>query len=103
MSSKEINFDKMVKKHVCKNQRRSICLSVSNGEALLFGEENSVDIVLESIEKMTVGELLEAMKVMDTVEEPMTFKTSEQEQEISFHLQSGAKGTSGLLRRQDVP
>ena len=64
MANKKIdqNFDKMVKEHVCKNQRRSICLSLRDGEAVLCGEENSVDLVLENLESMTVGELIEAMK-----------------------------------------
>ena len=86
MANKKIdqNFDKMMREYVCKNQRRSICLSLRDGEAVLCGEENSVDLVLENLESMTVGELIEAMKVMDTIEDPITFKTSKQENEISF-------------------
>ena len=86
MANKKIdqNFDKMMREYVCKNQRRSICLSLRDGEAVLCGEENSVDLALENLESMTVGELIEAMKVMDTIEDPITFKTSKQENEISF-------------------
>ena len=75
------SFDKMVMEHVHKNQRRTICLSVRGGEAVLCGEAVSVDLVMENLEEMTVGELIEAMKVMDEGEEKITFKTSKQ---VSF-------------------
>ena len=86
MANKKIdqNFDKMMKEHVCKNQRRSICLSLRDGEAVLCGEENSVNLAMENLESMTVGQLVEAMKVMDTLEEPIAFKTTEHDQKISF-------------------
>ena len=75
------SFDKMVMEHVHKNQRRTLCLSVRGGEAVLCGEANSVDLAMENLKEMTVGELLEAMKVMDDGEEKITFKTSSQ---VSF-------------------
>ena len=69
--------------HVHKNQRRAICLSVRNGQTVLCGEENSVNLAMENLEEMTVGELLEAMKVMDAGagNEKITFKTTQQ---VSF-------------------
>ena len=76
-------FDNAVMEHVHTNQRRAICLSVRNGETVLCGEANSVSLAMENLEEMTVGELLEAMKVMDAGagNEKITFKTTQQ---VSF-------------------
>ena len=73
------NFDKIVEDHVTKNQRRTICISIRGTQAVLSGEENCVDLVKENLEDMTVGELLEAMKLMDNDDQGvMRYKTTEE-------------------------
>ena len=70
------NFDKVVKDHVTKNLRRTLCFSIRGSQAVLSGEENSVELARGNLENMTVADLLEAMKVMDN-EEEMSYKTTE--------------------------
>ena len=70
------NFDKVVKDHVTKHLRRTLCISIRGSQVVLSGEENSVELARENLENMTVADLLEAMKVMDN-EEEMMYKTTE--------------------------
>ena len=70
------NFEKGVKDHVTKHLRRTLCLSIRGSQAVLSGEENSVELARENLENMTVADLMEAMKVMDN-EEKMRYKTTE--------------------------
>ena len=74
------NFDKKLSDHVCKNGRRTLCLSLRGTQVVLSGEENCVNLALENKEEMTVGELMEAIQVIGSEEEDeeMRFKTSEQ-------------------------
>ena len=61
-----------------KNKRRTLCLTIRGTQAVISGEENCVDLANENIENMTVGELIEAMKLMDNEdEENMRYKTTE--------------------------
>ena len=46
---------------------------VSNNKAVLSGEENAVDLAKENLDKMTVADLIEAMKVMES-DENLRFK-----------------------------
>ena len=70
-------FDKFLTDHVTKNGRRTLCLSIRGSQAVLSGEENSVELAMENLENMTVSDLLEAMKLMDHEEEEMRYKSTE--------------------------
>ena len=80
LSKKEIKvdrqFDKCLSDHVTKHQRRTLTFSIRGSQAFLSGEENAVDLAKENLDKMTVADLIEAMKVMES-DENLRFKTTE--------------------------
>ena len=72
-------FDKLLKEHVSKDSRRTLCLSVRGSQVVISGEKDSVELAVENGESMTVFELLEVMKRMDQdqEEEAMRYKSTE--------------------------
>ena len=58
-------FDKVLKEHVEKKKRRTLCISIRGDQAVLSGDEKTVSLAKENIESMTVQELMEVMKTME--------------------------------------
>ena len=98
------NFDKKLSEHVCKNRRRTLCLSLRGTQVVLSGEENCVDLALDNKDEMTVGELMEAIKVMGSEEEDedMRFKTSEQVVFPPFRVKFKGRLWTTLKAREEL-
>ena len=58
-------FDKVLKEHVEKKKRRTLCISICGDQAVLSGDDKTVQFVTENMESMTVEELLDVMKTME--------------------------------------
>ena len=69
-------FDKVLKEHVEKKKRRTLCISIRGDQAVLSGDDKTVQFVTENMESMTVEELLDVMKTME--DENPKYKTTQQ-------------------------
>lgn len=58
-------FEKTLKEHVVKKKRRTLCISIRGGQAVLSGDDESVIFAQDNMENMTIEELMEAMKNME--------------------------------------
>jgi hypothetical protein len=67
-------FDKFLKEHVEKKNCRTLCISIHGDQAVLSGDEKTVQFVNENMKSMTVEELMDVMKTMDDE----NYKTSQQ-------------------------
>ena len=97
-------FDKVLNEHVSKNRRRTLCLSVRGNQVVLSGEETCVEVALENKEEMTVGDLMEAMKLMggDEDDEEMKFKTTENIEFPPFRVKFKGKKWTTLRAREEL-
>ena len=97
-------FDKVLNEHVSKNRRRTLCISVRGTQVVLSGEENCVEVALANKEEMTVGDLIEAMKVLGGAEEDeeMKFKTSEKIEFPPFRVKFKGKQWTTLRAREEL-
>ena len=81
MSRKQIkidqNFDKLLKDHINKDGRRTLCLSVRGSQVVISGEEVSVDLARENLDNLTVLELIQAMKGMEHEGGGLVYKSTE--------------------------
>ena len=68
-------FDKVLKEHVVKKNRRTLCISIRGSQAVLSGDAEAVTFAQENMENMTVEELMDIMKNMDS--EELEFKTTQ--------------------------
>ena len=95
-------FDKVLSEHVSKNRRKTLCISVRGTQVVLSGEENCVEVALENKDEMTVGELMETMKVMEVEEEDdeMKFKTTENIEFPPFRVKFKGKQWTTLRARE---
>jgi hypothetical protein len=79
LSKREIKadqaFEKLLKEHVAKKNRRTLCISIRGGQLVLSGDDESVTFAHENMEHMTVEELIGAMKNMEKDE--LNYKTTE--------------------------
>ena len=58
-------FKGVLKDHVAKKKRRTLCISIRGSQAVFSGDEESVTFAQENMEHMTVEKLLGAMKDME--------------------------------------
>ena len=63
-------FEKTLKEHVVKKKRRTLCISIRGGQAVLSGDDESVIFAQDNMENMTIEELMEAMKNMENAHWP---------------------------------
>ena len=65
LSKKDIKadqtFDKVLKEHVVKKNRKTLSIMIRGSRAVLSGEEEAVKLAHENMENLTVEELLESM------------------------------------------
>ena len=69
-------FDKVLKEHVEKKKRRTLCISIRGDQAVLSGDEKTVSFAKENMESLTLEELMEVMKTME--DEDLKYKTTQQ-------------------------
>ena len=79
LSKKDIKadqaFEKLLKEHVAKKNRRTLSISIRGGQLVLSGDDESVTLAHENMEHMTLEELVEAMKNME--KEELNYITTE--------------------------
>ena len=69
-------FERVLKDHVAKKKRRTLCISIRGSQAVFSGDEESVTFAQENMVHMTVEELIGAMKDMEQGE--VKYKTTEE-------------------------
>ena len=79
LSKKEIkadqNFDEVLKEHVVKKKRKTLCISIRGSQVVFNGDEDSVKFAKENMDHMTIEELADNMERMDN--DDMKFSTTE--------------------------
>ena len=92
-------LDKVVKEHVVKKNRRTLCITIRGSEAVLSGEEEAVKLAHENMEHLTVEELLEGMKNMES--DDLKYMTTEKVKfPPMFAKFKGRRWTLGRARDQ---
>ena len=71
-------FDKVLTDHVKNDGRVSLCFSIRGSQAVISGEKRSVEFATDNLDRVTLAELIEAMKSVDQeVERVKEYKTTE--------------------------
>ena len=97
---KNQTFDKVLSDHVKKDGQVSLCFSIRGNQTVISGERRSVEFATDNLDKVTLAELLHAMKSVDQeVEGVKEYKTTER---VEFPpWLSSSRGSFGHTRWRD--
>ena len=104
LSKKDIKadqtFDKVLKEHVVKKNRKTLSIMIRGSQAVLSGEEEAVKLAHENMENLTVEELLESMTNTES-DGDLKFMTTEKVKFPPMFAQfKGRRWTLGRARDQ---